>query len=29
MDVSHEGLDAAIRRIEPMYGLPLIYRRPS
>jgi cell wall-associated NlpC family hydrolase len=29
MDVSHEGLDDAIRRIEPMYGLPLIYRRPS
>jgi cell wall-associated NlpC family hydrolase len=29
MDVSHEGLDAAIKRIEPMYGLPLIYRRPS
>jgi cell wall-associated NlpC family hydrolase len=29
MDVSLEGLDAAIRRIEPMYGLPLIYRRPS
>jgi cell wall-associated NlpC family hydrolase len=28
MDVSHEGLDDAIRRIEPMYGLPLIYRRP-
>lgn len=29
MDVSHEGLDDAIRRIEPMYGLPLLYRRPS
>lgn len=29
MDVSHEGLDEAIKRIEPMYGLPLIYRRPS
>lgn len=29
MDVSHEGLEAAIRRIEPMYGSPLIYRRPS
>ncbi|MGV3553516.1 C40 family peptidase [Rhizobium sp.] len=29
MDVSHEGLDDAIRRIEPMYGLPLVYRRPS
>lgn len=29
MDVSHEGLEDAIRRIEPMYGLPLIYRRPS
>lgn len=29
MDVSHERLDDAIRRIEPMYGLPLVYRRPS
>ena len=29
MDVSHEGLEDAIRRIEPMYGLPLIYRRPA
>lgn len=29
MDVSHEGLDDAIKRIEPMYGLPLLYRRPS
>jgi cell wall-associated NlpC family hydrolase len=29
MDVSHEGLEEAIRRIEPMYGLPLVYRRPS
>jgi len=29
MKVAHEKLDAAIRRIEPMYGLPLIYRRPS
>lgn len=29
MDVSHEGLDEAIGRIEPMYGLPLRYRRPS
>ena len=29
MDVSHEGLDEAIARIEPMYGLPLVYRRPS
>ncbi|MBX9459153.1 MAG: C40 family peptidase [Rhizobium sp.] len=29
MDVSHEGVDAAIRRIEPMYGLPMIFRRPS
>jgi hypothetical protein len=29
MDVSHEGLDEAIKRIEPMYGLPLLYRRPS
>jgi cell wall-associated NlpC family hydrolase len=29
MDVSHEGLDDAIWRIEPMYGLPLVYRRPS
>ena len=29
MDVSHEGLEAATRRIEPMYGLPLAYRRPS
>jgi cell wall-associated NlpC family hydrolase len=29
MDVSHEGLEDAIRRIEPMYGLPLVYRRPS
>ena len=29
MDVSHEGLDAAIRRIEPMYGMPLVYRRPA
>lgn len=29
MDVTHEGLEDAIRRIEPMYGLPLIYRRPS
>jgi len=29
MDVSHEGLEGAIRRIEPMYGLPLAYRRPS
>lgn len=28
MNVSHEGLDEAIRRIEPMYGLPLVYRRP-
>lgn len=29
MDVSHEGLEEAIRRIEPMYGLPVRYRRPS
>lgn len=29
MDVSHEALDAAIRRIQPLYGLPLTYRRPS
>ena len=29
MDVSHEGLNDAIMRIEPMYGLPLLYRRPS
>ncbi|MDB5554478.1 MAG: NlpC/P60 family protein [Rhizobium sp.] len=29
MDVSHEGLADAIKRIEPMYGLPLLYRRPS
>lgn len=29
MDVSHERLEDAIRRIEPMYGLPLLYRRPS
>jgi cell wall-associated NlpC family hydrolase len=29
MDVSHEGLQDAIRRIEPMYGLPLACRRPS
>jgi cell wall-associated NlpC family hydrolase len=29
MSVSHEGLEDAIRRIEPMYGLPLAYRRPS
>lgn len=28
MDVSHEGLEEAVRRIEPMYGSPLIYRRP-
>jgi cell wall-associated NlpC family hydrolase len=29
MDVSHESLADAIKRIEPMYGLPLLYRRPS
>jgi len=29
MDVSHEGLNDAISRIAPMYGLPLLYRRPS
>jgi len=29
MNVSHEALDDAIRRIEPMYGLPLVCRRPS
>jgi cell wall-associated NlpC family hydrolase len=29
MDVSHEGLVAAIGRIAPMYGPPIAYRRPS
>lgn len=29
MDVSHERLADAVKRIEPMYGLPLLYRRPS
>ncbi|UVC08719.1 C40 family peptidase [Rhizobium sp. TH2] len=29
MDVSHESLADAIKRIEPMYGLPLLCRRPS
>lgn len=29
MDVSHERLDDAVRRIEPMYGMPLAYRRPA
>lgn len=29
MDVSHERLDDAIRRIEPLYGLPVACRRPS
>lgn len=29
MDVSHERLDDAVSRIEPLYGLPLAYRRPS
>ncbi|MCB1445243.1 MAG: C40 family peptidase [Rhizobiaceae bacterium] len=29
MDVSHEGLESAIRRIEAMYGSPVAYRRPA